>query len=97
MIPVDSGEIPTVDRRLAKILGTSTFVIIPLYSRERNIGVLLVDNHITKEKIERDETELLEIFAGQASVAIENARLYQSLGEKILALKETPTEPGPKS
>ena len=88
MLFVEEGDFLEEDKDLARLLGTSSFVIIPLYSRERNIGILLVDNHITKEKIDREETELLDIFAGQASIAIENSRLYKNLEEKLDALKE---------
>jgi two-component system cell cycle response regulator len=47
-------------------------VVIPLKAGPRLIGVVLVDNPV---KLESDR-HLLEIFASQAAVAIENVRLY---------------------
>ncbi|WP_407542723.1 diguanylate cyclase (plasmid) [Deinococcus radiomollis] len=47
-------------------------VVIPLKAGRRLIGVVLVDNPV---KLEGDR-HLLEIFAAQAAVAIENVRLY---------------------
>ncbi|WP_407542716.1 diguanylate cyclase (plasmid) [Deinococcus radiomollis] len=47
-------------------------VVLPLKAGRRLIGVVLVDNPV---KLESDR-HLLEIFAAQAAVAIENVRLY---------------------
>ncbi|UQN08469.1 diguanylate cyclase [Deinococcus sp. QL22] len=47
-------------------------VILPLKAGERTLGVVMVDNPVQGS----GDLHLLEIFAAQAAVAIENARLY---------------------
>ena len=47
-------------------------VILPLKAGMRSVGVVLVDNPVQSES----DRHLLEIFAAQAAVAIENVRLY---------------------
>ncbi|MGY2896236.1 diguanylate cyclase [Deinococcus sp. UYEF24] len=51
-------------------LGTQ--VVLPLKAGQRTVGVVLVDNPVQLE----GDRHLLEIFAAQAAVAIENVRLY---------------------
>jgi len=47
-------------------------VILPLKAGERTLGVVMVDNPVQGS----GDLHLLEIFAAQAAVAIENVRLY---------------------
>ncbi|MDV6374887.1 GGDEF domain-containing response regulator [Deinococcus arenicola] len=47
-------------------------IILPLKAGERTLGVVMVDNPAQSS----DDLHLLEIFAAQAAVAVENARLY---------------------
>ncbi|WP_407543574.1 diguanylate cyclase (plasmid) [Deinococcus radiomollis] len=47
-------------------------VVLPLKAGQRSVGVVLVDNPVHLE----GDRHLLEIFAAQAAVAIENVRLY---------------------
>lgn len=47
-------------------------VVLPLKVGQRSVGVVLVDNPVRLE----GDRHLLEIFAAQAAVAIENVRLY---------------------
>ena len=47
-------------------------VVLPLKAGQRIVGVVLVDNPVRLE----GDRHLLEIFAAQAAVAIENVRLY---------------------
>jgi signal transduction histidine kinase len=49
---------------------------VPLNARGRVIGVLYVDNKARAGMFTHPDLELLSAFAGQAAVAIENARLY---------------------
>ncbi|HEV8130897.1 MAG TPA: histidine kinase dimerization/phospho-acceptor domain-containing protein, partial [Acidobacteriota bacterium] len=76
-----------VDQELIAALGSDTFATIPLYTRQKDIGVLVVDNWINKNPITADQVKLLEIFASHASSAIENSQLYQDLQEKVKALE----------
>lgn len=55
----------------------------PLRARGQIIGVVYVDNRIRSGMFSEQDLDVLDTFAAQAAVAIENARLY---GEKDQAL-----------
>jgi signal transduction histidine kinase len=53
-----------------------SILAVPLKARGQITGVLYVDNKARQALFTRDELDLLAAFAGQAAMAIENARLY---------------------
>ena len=65
------------------LIGTRSFVVVPLFSQGQPLGVLLSDNMITGRPIQADDVAFLEIFAQQASATIENSFLYDALGRAI--------------
>ncbi len=77
-----AGDEP-VSRQLLDILAEDTFVVVPLYSPSRSLGVIIVDNFITGKPITADDINSLEIFASQASLAIEHSHLYEDMLQKI--------------
>ena len=62
------------------------FVAVPLLVKEGPVGVLVADNLFTRRQITEQDVHILETFANQASVAIENARLSIRLEEKVRQL-----------
>lgn len=68
---------------LFETIGNKTFVIAPIYSKKEPLGLIVADNCITRREITIEDVESLKLFANQASSAIENARLYQALEERI--------------
>ena len=46
-------------------------------------GILYLENNLTEAAFTADRLELLKILSAQAAISIENARLYQSLEEKV--------------
>jgi GAF domain-containing protein len=60
----------------------------PLMYGERLIGTLYVESERLGAFSEQRQTDLLQSFADQAAVAIENARLYEQRVEDISALQE---------
>ncbi len=72
-----------VSSRLLELLGEDSFVIVPLYSPSKSLGVIIVDNFITGKPISLDDVNSLEIFASQASLAIEHSHLYEDMLKKI--------------
>jgi diguanylate cyclase (GGDEF)-like protein len=64
-------------------LRSSAFVVIPLVVKDRAVGVIAADNKIRRGPIGDDQVNLLGIFANQAAVAVDNARLYDQLRQKI--------------
>ena len=58
---------------------------VPLRPRDEVVGVLYVDNLRAAHPFSEDELELFTAFAGQAAVALENARLHRRLTEETVA------------
>jgi len=73
----------------SKISSEPTFASIPLESQKKVLGVINVSDKISGESFTEREQTLLSILAGQAAVAIENARLYSQLQANISDLEET--------
>jgi signal transduction histidine kinase len=63
------------------------FLAAPLMSKETSLGVLFVGNAPGGKRFSQEEEELLVAFAAQATVGIENARLYAK-AEELIRLRE---------
>ncbi|MEG4801523.1 AAA family ATPase [Microcoleus sp. ARI1-B5] len=55
----------------------------PLIDRGKLMGILYLENNLTAGAFTRDRLEVLNIISAQAAISIENARLYQTLEEKV--------------
>ncbi|MFP3982583.1 MAG: response regulator [Desulfurivibrionaceae bacterium] len=73
---------------LIELLDIDNFVIAPLFSLKRPIGVIIADNYVTEAPVTESHLNLLELFASQASLAIEQSRMSKEMEEKIERLKE---------
>jgi len=62
--------------------------VVPLITRSKVIGVIATDG-VEGKGVPEETRETLEIFAPQIAIAIENARLYRSLEEKMEDLKRS--------
>ncbi len=63
-----------------------SLLVVPLIVRGKAIGTLSIDD--LKPHAFGEETHLLSIAAAQASVAIENAQLFESMEQKARELRE---------
>ena len=63
-------------------LRTKNILVIPMIARGRPVGVLSADNRASREAIPPHTVDLLQTFAAQAAVAVENARLFQEIQDK---------------
>ncbi len=79
--PRYAGQVSVVTHALRSIMAT------PLRARGNIIGVVYVDNRIRTGLFSEKDLEVLDAFAAQAAVAIDNARLYsakdQALAERV--------------
>ncbi|THB77521.1 MAG: response regulator [Desulfobulbaceae bacterium] len=83
-IHVEHGQaLIEIPHHLIETLGEDSFVIVPLFSPRRSLGVLIADNFVTRKNISEEEITALEIFAAQASLAIEHSHLYSDMQSKI--------------
>ena len=72
---------------LIATLNHDSFIIVPLFSPDRSLGVIIADNFITHKPIEDSDARALEMFGAQASLAIEHSRLYRDMQAKIEELE----------
>jgi len=70
------------------MFGSESFVTVPLMTQNEAIGLIMVDNLHNKRPITDEDIKGLSIFANQAGMAIENARLYKKLEGKIEVANE---------
>lgn len=87
-ISVVNGKSDTlVPPELVGLLQEESFVVVPLYSSSRDLGVIIADHFITGEPIGEERIHALESFASQASLAIEHCHLYMAMQRKIKELE----------
>lgn len=79
----DASHHPEVDSFLAETIGADTFLILPLISRNRRIGVILADNFITRKPITPQDISFMETLTFPVAFAIERASLYEHLQEDL--------------
>ncbi len=81
-----------VSTQLCELLQNDSFVIVPLFSPSQSLGVLIADNFITQCPISDGDITDLEIFASQASLAIEHSYLYTKMIFKMHELEAVTQE-----
>jgi adenylate cyclase len=69
-------------------LALRSVLCVPLNYKDSVIGVVYVDNRLRSGVFEEREKNLLSAFANQASVAIENARLYEEIQASLIEIGE---------
>ncbi len=74
---------PDIDPLLAQTLGVDSFLIMPLISRNRRIGLIITDNYVTHKPITPQDMQSMETFAFPVAFALERASLYERLQEEV--------------
>jgi GAF domain-containing protein/CheY-like chemotaxis protein len=72
---------------LSSSLDTQSWIGAPLKVGERVIGLISIQSLEQEDAYDENHLRVLETIASQAAVAIENARLYENLEDKIEQLK----------
>jgi signal transduction histidine kinase len=75
-------------RQSVQDLELQTIMCAPLETHEKTIGVIYVDSRHIQAIDKEDILYLFEILAGQAAIAIRNARLYEDLKKTYEQLKQ---------
>jgi serine phosphatase RsbU (regulator of sigma subunit) len=60
-----------------------SILCFPLSDRGKLVSIVYLENNLTTEAFTPDRLEVLKILSAQAAISIENARLYQTLDEKV--------------
>ena len=66
---------------------TRNLLAVPLFAKDRPIGVVEVINKRNGERFTDRDTELAGAFAGLAAIAIDNANLYAQLAEAVVTAR----------
>jgi len=92
-ILVVDGQCPfPVSLELLGLLQEDTFVVVPLYSSSRSLGVIIADHFVSRNPITEERIQALESFASQASLAIEHCHLTMAMQRKIKELEDVTGE-----
>jgi len=75
-------HITEIDRIINKYQERKSVLYVPLKLKGKVIGIIGVDRYRTRMEITQDDVESLAIFANQAAIVIENARLYRALSDE---------------
>jgi signal transduction histidine kinase/CheY-like chemotaxis protein len=86
----DSRFYPGIDKVTG--LETESILCVPLKAKTKLIGVLEAINKVDGTSFTEQDALFLSIFASQASVAIENARLYGELRDQLEELSKMQKE-----
>ncbi|MBI4765470.1 MAG: GAF domain-containing protein [Deltaproteobacteria bacterium] len=70
------SEDPRINKELAKRMNMDSFASIPIFAKDKVVGVIEVDNFMDKHPITESDLYLLTMLSHQAGLALENARLY---------------------
>ena len=78
-VPDAVGSSLFQDRKSVRDLSLRTVVALPILNAGRVRGVLYVDSHSIAHEFTPEDIAILEGFAAQVAVALENARLHEEL------------------
>ncbi|HYR69534.1 MAG TPA: sigma-54-dependent Fis family transcriptional regulator [Candidatus Dormibacteraeota bacterium] len=78
-VPDAVGSSLFQDRNSVRKLSLRTVVALPILNAGRVLGVLYVDSHSIAHEFTPEDIAILEGFAAQVAVALENARLHEQL------------------
>ena len=68
---------PYIVQRLAR-----SILCLPLINRAKLIGILYLENNLTRHVFTPDRVTVLKVLASQAAISLENTRLYRDLVER---------------
>jgi GAF domain-containing protein len=83
MFVEDALNEPGVKRTFIEGKGVKSFAAVPLIMKDKVLGVLYV-NYLATHTFSSDERETLSLLGNQAAVAIENARLYTEMEQRVV-------------
>jgi Nif-specific regulatory protein len=67
---------------------THSILAVPMRVKEECIGVLEIINKKNRKPFTNEDLQWLEIFAVQAAIAIQNAKMYKKVKDEVSLLKE---------
>ncbi len=87
MLPADF----IISSECDQISNSNVFIIVPLISQNKNVGLVVFDSHLDENEIQNENLELLSILATEGAVALSNALLYREMEKKNIELAKVKT------
>jgi two-component system NtrC family sensor kinase len=85
---VDKADLPEDKRAVVKETGGMTVLYAPMISQDSGVGSIVVTRR-PKKPFTKAEIGLIQTFADQAVIAIENARLFDEVQERTKELSQS--------
>ncbi len=76
------------DSYIISLLNNDDLIFIPLIINDGVIGIIIVDNYITRRSIPDEDLELLQLYANRVASAVQKAKLHNALNLEISKTKE---------
>jgi len=75
-----------IDKELSDYIDYPKFCVLPLISRTKKVGILVVDNKYNKREIKYDDIKFLLMLSQFAASSIRNTIIYNDLKDSLSAL-----------
>ena len=62
----------------------ASLLCLPIIHQQELIGIIYLENRLTKGSFNTDRTDLLSLLSGQIAVTVHNAMLYDTLEQKVV-------------
>jgi signal transduction histidine kinase len=85
----EAPETPEFTRKIQAVTGVRSIIFVPLLSQDKGIGTIILSHPQPGFELTKKQMELLEIFADQAVIAIENTRLFEEVQTRTRELAKT--------
>jgi len=79
-------QLHPLNRQLAQLTGTKSLMVVPLKTKDRILGSMMVDR-MQEHSLSQDDLELMVTFAHQVAIALDNASAYQQIEELNVGLE----------
>ena len=80
-------QLHPVNQQLAKLTKTKALIAVPLKTKDRILGTLIVDR-MQEHSLTQDDLELMTTIATQVAISLDNASAYQQIEELNVGLEE---------
>lgn len=86
---IESAQLTMVEEEISKILHLKSLLYLPLFHKEKTIGILLMGSGDRLYPFSEEELAIYRILAGQISIAIEETRIVEENQNYLKALKKS--------
>ena len=62
----------------------ASMLCLPIIHQQELIGIIYLENRLTKGNFNTDRTDLLSLLSGQIAITVNNALLYDTLEQKVI-------------